>query len=107
MTKHMKIDCHLTCHHFQHNILTLHFVPSFLEIANLFTKWHPLPHFWFLVGKLLKLLAAASWVYREKMLRVIYLVLFSYYFFSLFSYYIKIILFLFTSKSKLIFISFY
>ncbi|KAK6160670.1 hypothetical protein DH2020_004051 [Rehmannia glutinosa] len=59
-TKHIEIDCHLTRHHLQHGTITLPFVTSSSQIADFFTKAHPLSRFHFLVGKLSMLLAAAS-----------------------------------------------
>ena len=51
-TKHIEIDCHLTRHHLKHGTITLHFVPSSLQIADFFTKAHSISRFRFLVGKL-------------------------------------------------------
>jgi hypothetical protein len=59
-TKHIEIDCHLTRHHLKHGTITLSFVPSSLQIAYFFTKAHFISHFYFLVGKLSMLVAAAS-----------------------------------------------
>ena len=59
-TKHIEIDCHLTRHHLKHGTITLPFVPSSLQLAELFTKSHPIYHFHFLVSKLSMLIAAAS-----------------------------------------------
>jgi hypothetical protein len=58
--KHIKIDCHLTRHHLKHDTITLPFVPSFLQIADFFTKAHSISRFCFLVGKFSILVAAAS-----------------------------------------------
>ena len=59
-TKYIEINCHLTCHHLKHGTITLPFVSSSMQIADLFTKSHPISRFRFLVGKLSMLLAAAS-----------------------------------------------
>ena len=59
-TKHIEIDCHITRHHLTHGAITLPFVSSSAQIADLFTKSHPVQRFRFLVGKLSMLLAAAS-----------------------------------------------
>ncbi|KAL5577100.1 hypothetical protein UlMin_018799 [Ulmus minor] len=59
-TKHIEIDCHLTRHHLKHDTITLPFVPSSLQLADFFTKSHPISRFHFLVSKLSMLLAAAS-----------------------------------------------
>jgi len=59
-TKHIEIDYHLTCHHLKHDIITLPFVPSSLQIADLLTKAHSISRFRFLLGKLSMLIAAAS-----------------------------------------------
>ncbi|KAL5553057.1 hypothetical protein UlMin_040458 [Ulmus minor] len=59
-TKHIEIDCHLTRHHLKHGTITLPFFPSSLQLADFFTKSHPISCFRFLVSKLLMLLAAAS-----------------------------------------------
>ena len=59
-TKHIEIDCHLTRHHLKHGTITLPFVPSSLQLADFFTKSHPISRFRFLVSKLSMLLAAAS-----------------------------------------------
>ena len=59
-TKHIEIDCHLTRHHLQHGTISLPFVSSSMQLADLFTKSHPLPHFSFLVGKLSMLATIAS-----------------------------------------------
>ena len=39
-TKHNKIDCHLTRHHFKHDTITLPFVSSSLQLTDFFTKSH-------------------------------------------------------------------
>ena len=59
-TKHIEIDCHLTRHHLQHGTISLPFVSSSMQLADLFTKSHPLPRFRFLVGKLSMLATIAS-----------------------------------------------
>jgi hypothetical protein len=74
-TKHIEIDCHLTRHHLNHDTIALPFVHSSLHIADFFTKAHSISRFCFLVGKLLMLIAVASWVWGE-MLNNIYVVLF-------------------------------
>ncbi|XP_073280660.1 secreted RxLR effector protein 161-like [Primulina huaijiensis] len=59
-TKHIEIDCHVTRHHLQLGTITLHFVPSPLQIADMFTKAHSASRFRFLSEKLAMLLAVAS-----------------------------------------------
>jgi len=72
-TKHIEIDCHLTCpssqawHHY--------FAFCSFFLADFFTKMYFISCFRFLVGKLSMLVAAALWVWGE-MLNNIYLVLF-------------------------------
>ena len=85
-TNHIEIDCHLTHHYLQHKTFTLPFIPSSIQITNLFTKLYKLSCFQFFVGKLLILFTTTSWVY-EGMLGVVYL--FSYH---IFNYYIFIYL---------------
>ena len=51
-TKHIEIDCHLTRHHYQNRTITLPFITSAVQIADLFTKAHSTPCFRFLVSKL-------------------------------------------------------
>jgi len=58
--KHIEIDCHHTRHHLKHDTIALPFVPSSLQIADFFTKVHSIFRFYFLVGKLSMLVAAAS-----------------------------------------------
>lgn len=59
-TKHIEIDCHVTRHHLQLGTITLPFVPSSLQIADLFTKAHSASRFRFLSDKLSMLIAVAS-----------------------------------------------
>jgi hypothetical protein len=59
-TKHIEIDCHFTRHHLQHDTITLPFISSSLQIADLFTKTHSIKRFRFLVDKLSVLPAKAS-----------------------------------------------
>ncbi|CAJ2651271.1 unnamed protein product [Trifolium pratense] len=59
-TKHIEIDCHLTRHHLQHGTITLPFVSSSLQIADLFTKTHSIKRFHFLIDKLPMLPVNAS-----------------------------------------------
>ena len=59
-TKHIEIDCHLTRHHLQQGTITLPYVPSSLQIADIFTKAHSISRFRFLSDKLSMLIAAAS-----------------------------------------------
>jgi len=59
-TNHIEIDSHLTRHHLKHGTIALPFVPSSLQIADLFIKAHSISRFRFLVGKLSMLVAAAS-----------------------------------------------
>ncbi|KAL5816851.1 hypothetical protein ACOSQ3_025229 [Xanthoceras sorbifolium] len=59
-TKHIEFDCHFTRHHLKHGTITLPFVPSSLQLADLFTKSHTISRFRFLVGKLSMLSAVAS-----------------------------------------------
>jgi hypothetical protein len=72
-TKHIEIDCHLTCpssqawHHY--------FAFCSFFLADFFTKMYFISCFRFLVDKLSMLVAAALWVWGE-MLNNIYLVLF-------------------------------
>ncbi|CAJ2668756.1 uncharacterized mitochondrial protein AtMg00810-like [Trifolium pratense] len=54
-TKHIEIDCHFTRHHLQHGTITLPFISSSLQIADLFTKTHSTKRFRFLIDKLLML----------------------------------------------------
>lgn len=59
-TKHIEIDCHITRHHLQLGTITLPFVTSSLQIADMFTKAHSASRFRFLSDKLSMLLAVAS-----------------------------------------------
>ncbi|GJZ98671.1 uncharacterized mitochondrial protein-like protein [Tanacetum coccineum] len=58
-TKHIEIDCHFTRHHLQAGTISLPFVPSALQIADIFTKPHSGPRFCFLSDKLSMFIAAA------------------------------------------------
>ncbi|GJW44705.1 uncharacterized mitochondrial protein-like protein [Tanacetum coccineum] len=58
-TKHIEIDCHFTRHHLPAEIICLPFVPSALQIADVFTKPRSGPRFYFLTDKLSMFLAAA------------------------------------------------
>ena len=79
-TKDIEIDCHFTCHHLQHDTLTLPFVPSSQQIVDLFTKPHPPLHFCFWL--------ANSPYYLQPHCELVGHVIVNY----LFSYYIRIIL---------------
>ena len=59
-TKHIEINCHLTRHDYQNGTITLPFVTSAMQIADLFTKAHTISRFCFLVSKLSMLPANAS-----------------------------------------------
>ncbi|CAJ2637857.1 unnamed protein product [Trifolium pratense] len=59
-TKHIEIDCHFTRHHLQHGTITLPFISSPLQIADLFTKTHSIKRFHFLIDKLSMLSVNAS-----------------------------------------------
>ncbi|XP_050207277.1 uncharacterized mitochondrial protein AtMg00810-like [Mercurialis annua] len=59
-TKHIEIDCHITRHHHQNGTLTLPFVSSSLQLADLFTKSLSSSRFRFLTDKLSMLIAIAS-----------------------------------------------
>ena len=59
-TKHIEIDCHYTRHHLQLGTITLPYVPSSLQIVDLFTKAHSTSRFRFLVDKLSMLIVVAS-----------------------------------------------
>jgi hypothetical protein len=58
--KYIKIDCHLTRHHLKHDTITLPFVSSSLQIADVFTRSHSIFRFCFLVGKLSMLVPVTS-----------------------------------------------
>ncbi|PWA98143.1 gag-pol polyprotein [Artemisia annua] len=58
-TKHIEIDYHFTRHHLQAGTISLPFIPSFLQIANVFTMPHSGPWFRFLTDKLSIFLAVA------------------------------------------------
>ncbi|GJS23648.1 retrovirus-related pol polyprotein from transposon TNT 1-94 [Tanacetum coccineum] len=58
-TKHIKIDCHFARHHLQAGTISLPFVPSALQIADVFTKPNSGPRFHFLTDKLSMFLAVA------------------------------------------------
>ncbi|GKB09210.1 uncharacterized mitochondrial protein-like protein [Tanacetum coccineum] len=49
-TKHIEIDCHFTCHHLQAGTISFPFVPSALQIADIFTKPHNGQRFRFLTN---------------------------------------------------------
>ncbi|KAI3744092.1 hypothetical protein L1987_57167 [Smallanthus sonchifolius] len=51
-TKHIEIDCHFTRHHLQLGTISLPFVPSALQIADIFTKAQSASRFRFLCDKL-------------------------------------------------------
>jgi hypothetical protein len=59
-TKHIEIDCHFTRHHLQQRAITLSFVSSSLQIADLFTKTLSTKHFRLLIDKLSMLPVNAS-----------------------------------------------
>ncbi|PHT95999.1 hypothetical protein T459_03881 [Capsicum annuum] len=62
-TKHIEIDCHFTRHHLQLGTISLPFVPSSLQIADLFTKAQSASRFRFLCDKLSMLIAVAfEWI---------------------------------------------
>ncbi|KAM3302948.1 putative mitochondrial protein like [Capsicum chacoense] len=58
-TKHIEIDCHFTRHHLQLGTISLPFVPSSFQIADLFTKAQSASRFRFLCDKLSMLIAVA------------------------------------------------
>ena len=59
-TKHIEIDYHVIRHHYQLGTITLPFIFSSIQIADMFTKALFALHFCFLFDKLLMLLVAAS-----------------------------------------------
>ncbi|XP_058754773.1 uncharacterized mitochondrial protein AtMg00810-like [Vicia villosa] len=59
-TKHIEIDCHFTRHHLQHGTITLPFISSTLQVADLFRKTHSIKRFRFLIDKLSMLPTNAS-----------------------------------------------
>ncbi|XP_047331419.1 uncharacterized mitochondrial protein AtMg00810-like [Impatiens glandulifera] len=59
-TKHIEIDCHVVRHHFAIDTITLPFVSSSVQIADLFTKALSSSRFRFFVTKLSMLIVAAS-----------------------------------------------
>ena len=58
-TKHIEIDCHFTHHHLQLGTISLLFVSSTLQLADIFTKALSASRFRFLCDKLSKLIATA------------------------------------------------
>ncbi|KAJ0532625.1 putative RNA-directed DNA polymerase [Helianthus annuus] len=58
-TKHIEIDCHFTRHHLQLGTISLPYVPSALQIADIFTKALSVLRFRFLCDKLSMLIAIA------------------------------------------------
>jgi hypothetical protein len=58
-TKHIEIDCHFTRQHLQLGTISLPFVPSALQIADIFTKALSASRFRFLSDKLSMLIAVA------------------------------------------------
>ncbi|KAI3755837.1 hypothetical protein L1987_55646 [Smallanthus sonchifolius] len=58
-TKHIEIDCHFTRHHLQLGTISLPFVPSALQIADVFTKAQSASRFRFLCDKLSMFIAIA------------------------------------------------
>ncbi|CAL2227734.1 unnamed protein product [Prunus armeniaca] len=51
-TKHIELDCHFVCHHFQQGTISLPFVSSTMQLADFFTKSHTLACVRFLLSKL-------------------------------------------------------
>ncbi|KAJ9562346.1 hypothetical protein OSB04_007506 [Centaurea solstitialis] len=60
-TKHIEIDCHFTRQHLQLGTISLPFVPSTLQIADIFTKALSASRFRFLSDKLSMLIVVALW----------------------------------------------
>ncbi|GKC23358.1 uncharacterized mitochondrial protein-like protein [Tanacetum coccineum] len=58
-TKHIEIDCQFTRHHLKAETISLPFLPSALQIVDVFTKPHSGPRFHFLTDKLSMFLAIA------------------------------------------------
>ena len=58
-TKHIEIDCHFTRDHLQLGTISLPFVPSTLQLADIFTKALSVNRFRFLCDKLSMLIAVA------------------------------------------------
>ena len=58
-TKHIEIDCHFTRHHLQKGTISLPYVPSKLQIADILTKPLSASRFHFLADKLSMLIAVA------------------------------------------------
>lgn len=75
--KHIEINCHFTCHHFQHTTITISFVSSSLQIVDLLTKTYSLKHFYFLIDKLLMLLINTSWVLKKILDNIIIILLYN------------------------------
>ena len=58
-TKHIEIDCHFTRHHFEKGTISMPYVPSTLQIADILTKPLTAPRFQFLADKLSMFIVAA------------------------------------------------
>ncbi|GKE93314.1 uncharacterized mitochondrial protein-like protein [Tanacetum coccineum] len=56
-TKHIEIDCHFTRHHLKDETISLPFIPSALQMVDVFTKPHSGLRFCFLTDKLSMFLA--------------------------------------------------
>ncbi|XP_035832453.1 ABC transporter C family member 4-like [Helianthus annuus] len=61
-TKHIEIDCHFTRQHLQRGTISLPFVPSALQIADIFTKAQSTSQFRFLCDKLSMLITVALYI---------------------------------------------